>query len=1252
MKFFIAFTFIFLLKFISISQDFTYEFHWGSDTLSNNSHKILVCKEFEIEFNRTYLIIDLKIENHDVKLKNVKLQELTSDEIVFVKSSNLIIDSVNFFSSFFVQDQNDNHLFLKNSSIIFDNNKYYKVISITYSFSEKSFSNSRKRINHPIASVLSDAKSNWFKFPVNESGFYKITYKQLSDLGLNPKNNGFSAFHIYGNSTGRLPELNSDFRDLDLVQNNIYYKGNEDGVFDENDAIIFYSPGPNLIKYNTKDSLFYRDLNYYSDYTYYFLRFSNNVNNKLVTEIDNGLKSSNLHSFENDIYAIHEIEDTSLVFGGKRWYGELFDYTTRRDFIFDGFTKTLNNLVITVSGATDARIYESKINVYLDNVLFGSFVLESVSSEYLRVEKKLSISSHKGFKTLTIELVKNSSDTKFFLDKIEINARNSVQENYYNQQFTNKRMIGKGYFKYYVNAILDQYKVVDVTNPTAISFLKTFSDENGYYFIDSMQSLKTYALLGDNIKSISSKFTVVDHQNLHSLDLVDMLIVTPKIFYNQAIELKTIHEEEGLRVEVVTDEQVYNEFSSGSVDPTAIKHFAKCVYDKQKNNAKDRLKYLLLFGDGTFDYKNRIKGNNNFIPTYQFDDSEDFLSAMVSDDYFGMMDDNESIKGTDLLDIAVGRMIVSTEDQANQMINKIKQYKSISLNQNDWISKVVMITDDEEGGYFVNNDGESQSDYLKINHPEINIVKLYSDAFQQVTTAGGERYPSLNVAIDNQIFNGALVVSYIGHGGPAGAAEERILTLEQIANYKNSKLPLFVSSTCEFTKYDDPTRISAGEVMYLNPSGGAIALMTTTRPVYFGVNTISGNAFFKNVFLYDSITKQPLTFGEILRRTKNQSGTSSNRRSFTLIGDPALKINFPNYGIIIDSVNNIDLKNLKDTLNALSHVQVTGHIVDQNKNNIDLDGNTVLTFYDKSTINKTLGQNIDSPIIDFESQNSLLFKGAASVKKGKFKVGFIIPKDIDLNVGKGKISVVSYTNSFSGIGYSDSILIGGIKDDIIYDTIGPIISMSLDSTKNVQNGIVSENQNLYVTLQDESGINIASSGIGHQISLVLDNEVSNMIDLNSYYTADKDSYKKGKIIYPLPALGEGNHVLKLKAWDAYNNSSEKELSFSIVKSSDNKILRVLNYPNPFSTSTKFFIEHNLINNLISVKLEIFTISGKLVKHNYFENIAFRSSFSDFYQWDGKDDFGDKIGKGVYLYKITIVDSEGKTDSKVEKLVIF
>ena len=563
----------------------------------------------------------------------------------------------------------------------------------------------------------------------------------------------------------------------------------------------------------------------------------------------------------------------------------------------------------------------------------------------------------------------------------------------------------------------------------------------------------------------------------------------------------------------------------------------------------------------------------------------------------------------------------------------------------------MQIADDEENNYFIINDTEPQYNTVKSDHFEMNCDKLYLDAYPQQTSAGGQRYPEVFDAITDRINRGTLVMNYVGHGGEVGLAEERVVTIPQIQSWKNiNALTLFVSATCEFTKYDDPSRVSAGEWMSLNPSGGAIALMTTTRSVFFGVNSSVGLAFYNNAFVRDANGK-PRTFGEIVEQTKNVALSSDNKRSFTLIGDPALRLALPRLGVVTDSVNGESYAFL-DTLSALTKVTVKGHIVDNNNVLVSsFNGTIVPSVFDKIKNNQTLAQDPGSPVLDFELQRNVLYKGKATVTNGNFEFSFIVPKDIALTYGRGKLSYYAFSNQIDAIGLDTTLIIGGIDPNGLVDSIGPEINAYLNDEQFIDGGISNETPVLYLKLYDESGINTVGNGIGHDLTAILDEESANPIILNDYYSSDLNTYQSGQVKYPFSTLEPGQHTITVKAWDVNNNSSDVRISFRVQAAETPLVKRLYNYPNPFSTSTEFMLEHNQSCEVMDVQIQIFTISGRLVKtmQNQVNTQGFttRGLF-----WDGRDDFGDKLANGVYIYRLQYQNSEGKRAEETEKLVIL
>lgn len=1122
-------------------------------------------------------------------------------------------------------------------------------------------------------SVLQSGSGNWYKISVKKDGIYKIDKAFLESCGIVTEGLNPQHINIYGNGDGKLPEMNSVTRTDDLAKNAILIQGETDGVFDEGDFILFYGWGPSRWKANGTAE-FDQDKNIYSDISCYYININTTGTPLRISSIPEAPGTATTTVSNYTYFDIYENDLVNLVNGGQRWYGEEFDTELERVFNF-----TVPNIVgsgtvsFKTAIATNAKSSAGTLQEYsVNGVVLSSSTLPSVSSDYVQSTKAMTLANPAASIPFKIKITRNSPSTVVYLDRIVLNTRRSLV--FYGQQFNFRdfNSVGIGNIsEFQLSSMPSNGFVWDVTDRHVPKIVSGNLSGSLFTFQLETDTLREFTASNGSNFLVPEFVGAVENQNLHSLPQAEYLIVTHKNFLSQANRLADLHRNNGMTVHLVTTEQVYNEFSSGMLDATAIRMFAKMFYDRGALQPTTRPKYLLLFGDGTFDPKNRVSNNNNFVPTYQMVNGENHIAALVTDDYYGMLDDSEGISASDMLDIGIGRLLISDNTMAKQQVDKIEHYmkngsnlfSTANTNCNcdasgqsstfgDWRLNYVQVADDEEGGYFIVQDTEPQYAHVTLNHPEMNCDKLYTDAFTQVSTAGGQRYPDVFDAITNRVERGTLVINYVGHGGEVGLAEERVVTVPQIQSWANiDRLNVFVSATCEFTKFDDPGRVSAGEWASLNPYGGSIALMTTTRSVFFGVNTITGKRFFENVFTRDA-SFNPLTFGEIIRLTKNAAGASENKRSFTLIGDPALQIALPRMRIVTDSINGISPAVEMDTIRALSKMTIKGHIEDFNGNTLNsFNGVVSPSIFDKPKTQYTLGQDPDSPILPFEIQRNLVYKGQASVVNGQFEFEFVVPKDINFAFGPGKISYYGNNTQYDASGEDKRFVIGGIDPNGINDATGPEIDLFLNEETFVSGGITDETPILIAKIFDENGVNTVGNGIGHDLMAVIDGNTADPIVLNEYYTADLDSYQSGTVRYAIPQLEKGAHTLTLKVWDVNNNSSQSTLDFIVQEKADIALEHVLNYPNPFTTHTEFFFEHNQVCAELETQVQIFTVSGRLVKtiNQLVNTQGFRSAGIP---WDGKDDFGDQLAKGVYVYAIKVKSSDGLVAEKIEKLVLL
>jgi hypothetical protein len=728
----------------------------------------------------------------------------------------------------------------------------------------------------------------------------------------------------------------------------------------------------------------------------------------------------------------------------------------------------------------------------------------------------------------------------------------------------------------------------------------------------------------------------------------------------------------GLVVRVVTLEKIYHEFSSGKQDVAAIRNLIKYVYWNASVPDK-RVKYVNLFGDASYDYKNRLFNNTNIVPIFhgfnplasETNNSSNFslYSTFMSDDFFGLMDDGEGqmLIGTmDGIDVAVGRMLVSDIGQAKEMVDKVIEYHD-EKSYGRWRNNYVIYSDDADNS----TDATLQfgldnlANTLTLQKPFVNVKKIHADSYLQQVAAGGERYPEAKKDFLDALSLGALVFNYFGHGNEESLARERLFEKLDAQNLTNRyRYPLFITITCEFTRFDDPNRFTGGEYMYWNKNGGAISLIATTRQIGVTTGFVMNNLLSEDLYAFGS-NDYP-SIAEALRLTKLSTG-SDNRRVVFYIGDPALKLAIPRPKVVLTKVNDVPTNQPLPVLQALSLTKITGEVRDENDVLLSgYNGDLAVQIFDKDINRATLGNNgvTDSNglvVMNFITLGETVFRGNASVVNGQFEFSFVVPQDIRIPVGNGKISFYAKRdapNLDNQTGYDRTIQIGGVNANPVSDTNPPTVRLHMNDEGFVSGGITNCSPILLAFLTDENGINTAS-GIGHDIVAILDGDESNPYVLNEYYETENDDYTRGYVRFPFRDLAPGMHTVLFKAWDVYNNLITTEIQFNAICSDEGlRIEKILNYPNPFVSYTEFWFNHNMPFEPLDVQVQILTVSGKLVK-TINQQVTTDGFLCREITWDGRDDFGDKIGKGVYVYKLKVRSTTtGKTVEKYEKLVIL
>jgi len=1146
--------------------------------------------------------------------------------------------------------------FQKNSST----GEIEKLISFRLSYDKKNVKvNSINNKSFKLASFLESG--DWYKIGITKDGVYKLSYNTLKSLGIDIDNIDPRDLRVYGNGGAMLPILNSAKRPDDLVENAIIVQGESDGKFNSGDYILFY--GQSTLKWNYNSSLqkFEHAVHQYSDTNYYFIT-ANSPELTLPKRIQNQASSAatptNFVNTFND-FQYYEKDESNLLKSGQEWYGEYFDVITSYDFKFNfpnidpssQIHTTVNGIARSSLGASNGNIMEFTVNGgSATNLNFAAVNTTLYYAQYASSSQASSNVLPGGdIVNVNVKYNKPNSSSKAWLDYITVNAKRRLIMDGQQMKFRDVNSLGAGKVAQMnlsnTTAQLKIWEVTDIYNVKNQNY--TLSSGIAQFNINS-DSLREFIAFTSPDSINIFRYGKVKNQNLHGFPQKDMVIICHPNFWAAGEKIANLHEGEGLRVAMVEPQQIFNEFSGGVRDIGATRDFMRMFYERALINA-DLPKYLLLIGDGSYDHKDRKPGNDNYILAYESVNSLDPTASYVSDDYIGLLDPNEGAWGsTETVDLGIGRFPVQTLEQANHIADKIIYYATAKSTMRDWRNNVIFIGDDEDNKTHMQQ-ANQLAQILENNYEDYNIEKIMLDAYQQISTPGGQRYPDVNKAINDKVNSGALIINYTGHGGEVGWAHERILDIATINEWTNiDNLPLFVTATCEFSRFDDPARTSAGELIILNPDGGGIGLLTTVRLVFSGSNFNLNTSFYNNVF--EPFNNQVPSMGEIFRTVKVANGADNNTRNFTLLGDPALKLAYPKHNVTTVSVNGVPSSQV-DTIRALSKVTVTGYVSDSLGAKLtNFNGIVYPTVFDKYKQITTLN-NDNEGAFQFNIQNSKLFKGKASVVNGDFSYSFIVPKDIAYNYGNGKLSYYAQNNMEDANGFFKGFVIGGTASSYVADNTGPSIDLFLNDETFVNGGMTDDSPILVAKLFDEHGINMVGNGIGHDLVAILDDKTNEAIILNDFYEADLDSYQSGKIEYQLSGLSEGKHTLTLKVWDVYNNSSEQTIEFVVVKSKDIIIDHVLNYPNPFTTRTEFWFEHNQPNQELKVQVQIYTISGKIVKQidQIVNTVGYRSSEI---VWDGRDDYGDKIGKGVYVYKMKVRGSNGSYAEKYEKLVIL
>jgi hypothetical protein len=1087
--------------------------------------------------------------------------------------------------------------------------------------------------NSPLAS------GHWVRMDFTEPGVYKISHEQLKEMGfdvatLDPQN-----IQLFGLPGGMLPQQLDAQTPRIIQQIPIQLDLQSNDRLSPGDHIYFNVDEINKMYYDTEKEILVVEENLYADHISYFLTAQKSNGQRIVNAIDLG---RNFPSYnDHQVVITHEEELTNILKSGREWFGERLSSQTL------SFAHP-----VTERAKGEAKLYiEAMSQAFQSTSLAVNIENSSESLNFGPIpNRQYGIKGNLQQKIIPFEITGNeinislnyqrngSTSAVSYLNRylIAYSALNILNENYL---LVNSNSLNQPISEFSITS--DQniriWNVTDPLNPKEQDFEKDGSINRFSTFTDELQ--KFWVFDPSNTPSPPS-FEVVKNQNLLA-GTPELIIITHANFLRHAkvmAEFRRSHDQ--MQVQVATVEAIYQEYGAGRPDVTAIRNFIKDKYDQSQ-----ALKYVLLLGKGSFDYKDRLDQNANLVPTYESRNSLEPLKSYSSDDYFGFLDDGEgdwveSRAGDHDLEIGIGRIPVSNTEQADHFLEKWLNYQLSEESLGHWRTKVTFIADDGDRNIH-QRDADILARTVDTNQPDFEIDKLYLDAFKQESRPNGEVSPDAEEALLDAVHEGRLLINYTGHGAESGWMQERVLTFENMQQWNNTnKLPFLVTATCEFGRNDDPETISGAEFLLTKRKSGAIGLVTTARPVFSSTNFSLNEALYKVMLKKENGSFNAL--GDIIRFTKNNSLQGSLNRNFILLGDPSMVLAFPNEEAIIESINGLDANEM-DTIRAFETIRFNGRIKDQP----DFQGTLNFELLDKAKSKRTIGT--ESDVFTYEEKDQVLTRGSAVVENGQFELLLKIPQNIDYNFGEARLQMYaeSHDDRMDAFGAFENFVIGGTATGIAGDNKVPQGNLFInDTTQSLQPSYPSS-LTFLALLEDENGINISANGLNQDILLTVNDSAQYV--LNDFFFNLPGQFERGFLSFPMFGLPSGTNSFKLSFWDNRGNRNEQNIVFN-VEGNSSIINEIKNYPNPLKEVTNFVIEHKLKNEILDISIRISDLNGKTITE-LVERVN-SSSSEIILQWDIANDLGRQLQKGVYIYEVLLRSiTSGLSDSKANKLII-
>lgn len=1094
---------------------------------------------------------------------------------------------------------------------------------------------------HSAHSVLRSGQ--WWKLEIRQTGVYRLDASQVGGLtGV-----AIANVALYGQEGGVLSEDNRDPRPDDLQEMPLdVHDANSNGIFDDGDWILFYGTAANKWAYNSQAQQIQHTPHPYSTANYLFLTAQSGTHKRIATTSADNASGAAITTCRT--VALHDVDQVNTAETGQIWVGEKFyggfsqrsitltlpavpTGTIKVRYGLASITKTSSSFSVNLNGTTRNHSFTSRVPYQVLNEQFptaGSSTL-----------------------TFNISYSYNESLAAGWLDFIEVDATTPLAMS--GSMMTFYIPATGGVRSHTLANAGSNVAIWQVTHPTLVSAMRTTSSGNTLTFNAATDSLQSYIAFTPASCLAPASITAVGNQDIHGSDNPDMIIVTHRDFQAQAQRLASLHSiHDNYSVLTVTQEAVFNEFSSGQADPMAIREMLRMFWQRAQNDASlPTPRYLLLFGKGTFDNKDLLGNNLPTVITYQSPTSFDEENgSYATDDVFGYMENNEQGLTTESLDISIGRLPARDIEQAEHLVDKIERYLTRSdLMQNDirgdWRNSIALLADDADpscnNDTVFTNSQEKTAKQISQAYPQYFIDKIYADAYVQQSGADGSYYPDVNNALKKRMDYGCLLINYIGHGSAQYIGTERYMHVTDIDNYTNyHQQPFFVTSTCSFGRYDGVGEKCGSEAFVL-AQGGGIGCVAASRPITH-TQVINTDMVMQALNPANSI-------GDAVRIAKNNHTTP---HAVTLMGDPAIKLSFPTYRVVITAINGSPvIEGLADSAMVLSTVEVEGEIRDANDQIVsDFDGIIYPEVYDRVVSAHTLANDNDNCEVAFTQQKNVLYKGRDSVFAGRFSYHFVVPRDVAYKYESCKMIHYAKSNTEDASGAYTNLFLGGFDETVDLSETRPEVQLYINDTNFLNGGITDQNPTLLAVVRDSIGINAVGSGLGHDMTAILDNNANDLTVLNDFYEPDIEDPTKGYIRYTFSNLSSGWHTITFKVWNIYNYSSTESIRFYVHNSDTATTAAFKAYPNPADNYVMLSVEHNCNGSLKSATFEIFDRMGRCMKH-LTPNPEGNSFVVGPILWNLRADNGARVPSGVYMTRCTIVTESGEKLVENGKVVV-